>query len=103
MARYTNIKRKTDKYTNNRYYVNVIYPEIVPTSEDVYIRTRVGDRLDRLAKDYYGDQSLWWVISRANPDKIKRFSFFIKPGLQIRIPNDISRVLLDFTKLNGSR
>ena len=103
MARYTNIKRKVDKYTKNRYFTNVVYPEIPPTAEDVYIRTRVGDRLDRLAKSYYGDQTLWWVISRANPDKVKRFSYFVEPGLQIRIPNDISRVLLDYQKLNGAR
>ncbi len=79
MARYKRIKRKIDKYTRNRHYTNVIYPEIPPTSEDVYIRTKVGDRLDRLANTYYGDQTLWWVISRANPGKVKRFSFFLTP------------------------
>ena len=29
---------------------------------------RVGDRLDRLAGDYYGDPRFWWVIAEANPD-----------------------------------
>jgi nucleoid-associated protein YgaU len=26
-----------------------------------------GDRLDRLAQEYYGDPRLWWVIAQANP------------------------------------
>lgn len=29
---------------------------------------RVGDRLDRLAREYYDDPRLWWVIAEANPD-----------------------------------
>ena len=44
MARYTNIKTKIDKFTQNRYYVNVVYPEIPPTTGDVYIVTKLGDR-----------------------------------------------------------
>ena len=29
---------------------------------------RVGDRLDKLADDYYGDARMWWVIAQANRD-----------------------------------
>lgn len=34
-----------------------------------YVRhmVREGDRLDRLAQDYFGDPRLWWVIAEANP------------------------------------
>ena len=88
-----------------RYYVNVIYPEIPPTSEDRYIITSYEDRLDLLASDYYGDETLWWVISRANPDVTRRDSFFIKSGVQIRIPdpNVIESVRQEFDSLNASR
>ena len=27
---------------------------------------KVGERLDSLAEDYYGDPRLWWVIAQAN-------------------------------------
>ena len=88
-----------------RYYVNVIYPEIPPTSEDRYIITSYEDRLDLLAFDYYGDETLWWVISRANPDVTRRDSFFIKSGVQIRIPDEsiIDFLLLEFEKINARR
>lgn len=29
---------------------------------------RPGDRLDTLARDFYDDGRLWWVIHEANPD-----------------------------------
>ena len=88
-----------------RYYVNVIYTEIPPTSEDRYIITSYEDRLDLLAFDYYGDETLWWVISRANPDVTRRDSFFIKSGVQIRIPDEsiIDFLLLEFEKINARR
>ena len=54
------------------YYVNAVYPEIEPSSEDTYLITSYEDRLDLLAYDYYGDERLWWVISRANPDVTRR-------------------------------
>ena len=88
-----------------RYYVNAIYPEIEPTSNDAYITTSYEDRLDLLAYDYYGDETLWWVISRANPDVTRRDSFFIKSGVQIRIPsgNILSSLIIEFEKLNANR
>ena len=58
-----------------------------------------------MAYDYYGDESLWWVISRANPETTRRDSFFIKSGVQIRIPDEniITSLLLDFEKMNARR
>ena len=72
--RYQTIAEKIDKYTKNRFFVNVVYPSIPPTSNDVYIVTRVGDRLDLLAFSYYGDEGLFWIISRTNPDLVRRDS-----------------------------
>ena len=57
-----NIKVKRDLITKNRYYKNIEYPEIPISENDVYIISKITDRLDLLAKDYYNDVKLWWVI-----------------------------------------
>ena len=95
-----NIKVKRDLITKNRYYKNIEYPEIPISENDVYIISKITDRLDLLAKDYYNDVKLWWVISKANPNKIQRDSLFINPGIQIRIPSDIEAIYNAFEKLN---
>ena len=61
---------------------------------------KYGDRFYKLANDYYGDVRYWWVISKANPDKVKRDSFFINPGLQIRIPQNTQDIIEKFKTLN---
>lgn len=96
--RYIEIKR--DQTTNNRYYKNIEYPEIPVASNDIYIISKSTDRVDLLAFDYYNDEKLWWIISKANPGKIKRDSFFIDPGLQIRIPSNVEIIYDNFEKLN---
>ena len=96
--RYIEIKR--DQITNNRYYKNIEYPEIPVAPNDIYIISKSTDRLDLLAFDYYNDENLWWIISKANPDKIKRDSLFLDPGLQIRIPLDVENIYNDFERLN---
>ena len=84
----------------NRYYTTTLYPEIPPNINDIYLLTEVGDRLDVLANTYYKDNSLWWIIARANPDKIRRDGLLLKPGLQIRIPSDVENILTQFANLN---
>ena len=96
--RYIEIKR--DQTTNNRYYKNIEYPEIPVAPNDVYIISKSTDRVDLLTFDYYNDEKLWWIISKANPGKIKRDSFFIDPGLQIRIPSNVEIIYDEFEKLN---
>lgn len=91
---------KRDKLTQNRYYKNIEYPEIKVSPNDVYIISTSTDRLDLLAFDYYNDSQLWWVISKANPNKVKRDSLFLNPGLQIRIPSNIEAIYNAFNKLN---
>ena len=68
--------------------------------EDLYIISIVGDRVDNLARQYYGDSNLWWIISSANSEIIKGGSFGIKPGLEIRIPSNHINVLEDYNTLN---
>lgn len=85
-----------------RHYPKLKYPEIPLSIGDIYVITTVGDRLDLLANQFYGDVGLWWIISLANIEKIKRDSFSLKPGIEIRIPVGIKRILKDFEKLNDN-
>lgn len=102
MDRLRRIGKRIDSVDKNRtYYKNIEYPKIPISSNDIYILSRVGDRLDSMANDFYRDNSLWWIISKANADKISRDSFFIKPGLQLRIPQDTEKIIQDFEKING--
>ena len=55
-----------------RYYKYLKYPEIPVDISDIYIITKIGERLDLLANQYYQDPDLWWIITKANPNKIKR-------------------------------
>ena len=85
---------------NKRYYLNLKYPEIPLSINDLYIITTSGDRLDTLANEFLGNIDLWWIITTANPDVIRRDSFNLKPGIEIRIPSNIQGILEAFEELN---
>jgi hypothetical protein len=93
-------KIKVNLKDKMRSYKNIEYPKIEVDSNDIYIISKIGDRLDLLAQDFYGNPKYWWVISRANCSKIKSDSFFINPGLQIRIPNNITEAYSLFDSIN---
>ena len=82
------------------YYQPLRYPDIPLSSNDIYITTTIGDRLDSLANQFYNDVNLWWVISTANPHIIRRDSYALKPNLEIRIPADIEKIEEDFKNIN---
>tara|TARA_R110001592_G_scaffold266709_1_gene532443 strand:- start:4798 stop:5106 length:309 start_codon:yes stop_codon:yes gene_type:complete len=98
--RLRNIKKKNDVVKNIRYFKGIRYPNIPISVNDIYIISKTTDRLDLLAFDYYKDVNAWWIISRANPDKIRRDSLFLDPGFQIRIPMDIRSIYDEYDKLN---
>ena len=79
---YTNTIKDID--TKKNYMESTIYPKIRPSDNDYYIITEQGDRFDLLAFKYYGDVSMWWIIAVAN--NINDASFFVEPGIQLRIP-----------------
>lgn len=87
----------------NRYIKNPIYPLIEETLDDIYVETEYGDRVDILAHQFYKDASLWWIITTANPNKLKRDSFMCPPGLQIRIPLDPSPIISNYERINRNR
>lgn len=90
-------------------YQTTRYPEVPLSDEDTYVYTTQGDRFDILAQQYYGDQSLWWVISIANtavagtslPSDLPQDSLIIPEGNQIRIPANYVGVLNSFRVLNN--
>jgi len=94
-----NIKQKRNS-DRKRYYKNIKYPEIPLSFNDIYVTTTSGDRLDNLAHQFYQNVDYWWIITTANPDVIRRDSFNLKPGIEIRIPQDIESILEDFEKTN---
>lgn len=97
-----NVKRNIaiKKKEGKRYYKPIKYPNIPLSSNDIHVITTIGDRLDSLAYQFYNDSSLWWVISSANPDQIRRDSFNLKSGLEIRIPSNPSAIVKAFELLN---
>ena len=65
---------------NKRYFKYIKYPNIPLSVNDIYAVTVEGDRLDLIANQFYNDVDLWWIITTANPDIIRRDSFNLKPG-----------------------
>tara|TARA_R110000744_G_scaffold6254_2_gene22056 strand:- start:1268 stop:1579 length:312 start_codon:yes stop_codon:yes gene_type:complete len=88
---------------NNKVVYNYLkYPTIPVSIEDIHATTTVGDRLDLIADQFYNNVDLWWIITTANPDVIRRDSFNLKPGLNIRIPDPLSigNIIRSFEQLN---
>ena len=98
--RYQNIQVvKND--TGNRYYSNNIYPDIPLSNNDNYVITVLGDRLDLMAFDFYGDTSLWWIIASANA--LPGDSLYLTPGMQLRIPIDVAAIVNEYKQVNTLR
>tara|TARA_B100001094_G_C17830729_1_gene623081 strand:- start:74 stop:376 length:303 start_codon:yes stop_codon:yes gene_type:complete len=91
------LKKRTN---NKRYYTNIKYPEIPLSVNDIYIITTVGDRLDTIANQFLNDVDLWWIITTANPDVIRRDSLSLPPGIEIRIPDNVQGIIEAFEALN---
>lgn len=99
--RYQDIKIGKQSANGVQYYLNNVYPDIPLTGEDSYVITVLGDRLDLLALDFYGDPSFWWVIASAN--SLPGDSLYLEPGAQIRIPANLPSCLNGYRSENISR
>lgn len=71
----------TIKYV--RRLSSIMYPKF-ETPEDTKILSQEGDRLDLLAKEFYGDERLWFVIAKAN--NLGKGSLNVPAGKVVRIP-----------------
>tara|TARA_B100001778_G_scaffold306788_1_gene286378 strand:+ start:406 stop:711 length:306 start_codon:yes stop_codon:yes gene_type:complete len=76
------------------------YPFISLSAGDMYVTTIDGDRLDLMANQFYGDTRLWWIIAQANPNTLRRDSYGVPSGLEIRIPMNYDQILKNFKLLN---
>jgi hypothetical protein len=84
------------------YYRGKFYPNVPLSENDTYIITTIGDRLDALAYTYYQNTELWWIIAVANNNSTKG-SLFPPPGLQLRIPANVSSILNQIEQLNRAK
>jgi nucleoid-associated protein YgaU len=98
MKRYNLTRRKINK-SGMRVYSTTYYPEIPIGNSDTFIFTKEGDRLDNLADTYYGDNTLWWVIAKANG---LRGKIALKPATPLRIPGNVISIIEKFKNLNTS-
>jgi len=77
-----------------------LYPNFISggSGTGTVIIAQDGDRLDLLAKEFYGDERLWFVIARAN--NLGKGSLSIQVGIPIIIPYEtvdgISSLLFDY-------
>ena len=106
MNRYNNIRelRNENEFVGtlgDLYYRTTYYPEVGPSETDIYVETEFTDRLDRLAFQFYGDVTLYWIIAIANPNVISFGSLFPPVGSQLRIPVDISGIIDSYNRLNA--
>lgn len=98
MNRYTNIT--TNKSESGKSFIkNALYPTIPASENDIYVISTAGDRYDTLAREYYKDSSLWWIIASANNHQ--RASLVINPGVQIRIPANKAEAIELFNSINS--
>ena len=53
-------------FPERQVYTTTVYPKIERKPDDVFIETRIGDRFDNLAHEFYGDVTMYWIIAKAN-------------------------------------
>ena len=101
--RYTiNSKIQFDEENRHRFYESRIDPIIPKSIDDFYIVTTYGDRLDLLSHEYYRNSKYWWVITAANPE-LRKDSFFLEPGIQLRIFANLDEALTLLEEINRDR
>jgi hypothetical protein len=100
MNRYQYIKLEKNLSTRVRQYRDSKYPTVPLSDTDIYVITTIGDRYDLLANEFYGDPSLWWIISISN-SLLPQNSIFIPVGTQLRIPTNVNSILTSYNELNS--
>lgn len=86
------------RWDGKQVYRTTYYPVIPQSADDFYITVNEADYLDSLAKKYYGDESLWWIIARAN--NLTGYKLSVTVNRQLRIPQNISLIMNRLKQLN---
>ena len=98
MNSYRYTKVLTDE-NGTRFRSVMRYPVITPKNSDKVYYSKEGDRWESLAHKFYGDSSLWWIITRANPE-IYKGGFTCPIGSKLIIPTDIGNIVSDLERIN---
>tara|TARA_R100000458_G_C8268911_1_gene243710 strand:- start:1813 stop:2112 length:300 start_codon:yes stop_codon:yes gene_type:complete len=99
MNRYKNTKITVGK--SKKVLKTTILPNIPTDISDIIIISKVGDRLDLLANQHYGNKNMWWLIAEANG--LGKGSLYVPTGMQIRIPKDLSKIEERMEKISKGR
>jgi nucleoid-associated protein YgaU len=80
----------------------IMYPSNI-SNEETKILSQEGDRLDLLAKEFYGDETLWFIIAKANG--LGKGSLNVPAGQVIKIPiyQEYSGVSVLLNQVNRER
>lgn len=70
---------------NTEFWSRPVIPNLDPSSDDVYHTVKDYDRIDTIAKKYFKNEGLWWVIAHAND--LRLLPMDLKVGQRIRIPD----------------
>ena len=90
-------KSESRRWDGKRVQLTTTYPPIPTTQSDIYIVATETDFLDALAKKYYQDPTLWWIIAQANSIKA---TLKAPTGKQLRIPGNVQAILSAFYNAN---
>lgn len=86
------------RWDGKNVYRTTYYPIIPESYDDFYVTVSESDYLDSLAKKYYGDETLWWIIARAN--NLPGYKLSVTTNRQLRIPGNISVIMNRLKQLN---
>jgi len=88
-----------DKMSFVRFLNRFVLPNFTGVEQDEfeYVCQSEWERLDKLAKTYYGDERLWWVIAARNQMELPDASIY--KGRLLKIPS--SRFV--FEKIVGAQ
>ena len=81
MQRYSQFSEIILTSQGKRRYASMRYPKFERKPSDIYIITKITDRLDLLAYQYYGDVRYWPIIAKAN----NLHDATIKPPVRFRL------------------
>tara|TARA_Y100001963_G_scaffold109556_1_gene151491 strand:- start:2665 stop:2973 length:309 start_codon:yes stop_codon:yes gene_type:complete len=98
MNRYKNTKIKRDKQLKVRYKSTTEYPSIQRRDSDIVYYSKYGDTYSNLAYRFYQDQSLWWVIAKANEGF--KGDITIKPATRLYIPQEVGIIVGELNRMN---
>ena len=99
MNRYKFTRVKKDEVEGVRYKSTTLYPQIKSSNSDIIYYTRFGDSYGTVAHRFYGEQTLWWVIAKANEGFKGNIKF--KIGEKITIPMEIGEIVSELERLNN--